>query len=214
MRKAGILLILLCTVMMSRAQDANKAQALLNEVSEKVEGYSNILIDFKYSMENMEENMKHETRGDVSLEGEKYLLNIMGTTRLFDGEKIYTIIPENEEINISTYHPGDDKAITPSKMLTFYNDGYNYEWDITQNVNGRKIQYIKLTPTNSDTEVKNILLGIDKQTKNIYNLIQTQKDGTKITITVTSLKTDQPIPETLFEFKKDRYENYYINRLD
>lgn len=214
MKKLGILVVALLTVMMSRAQNDEKAQQLLDEVSSKVENYDNILIDFKYALENTAKNVQQETRGDVSLEGEKYVLNIMGTTRLFDGKKIYTIIPEDEEVNISTYNPGDDQSITPSRMFTFYNDGYNAKWDITQDIKGRKIQYIKLTPKDSNAGIKNILLGIDKQTKHIYNLIQTQDDGTKITITVKGFKTDQPLPESLFTFNEERYKDYYINRLD
>jgi hypothetical protein len=43
----------------------------------------------------------------------------------------------------------DDNAITPAKMLTFFNNGYKYYWDILQDVKGRKIQYIKLVPISS-----------------------------------------------------------------
>lgn len=214
MKKSVLLLFALFTVALAKAQAPNNADSLLDEVSSKVENYDNILIDFKYSLENTAENVKHETRGDVSLKGEKYLLNIMGTTRIFDGNKLYTIIPEDEEINISTHDPEDEQNITPSKMLTFYNDGYKSEMDKTVDIKGRKIQYVKLTPIDSHAEIKNILLGIDKQTKHIYNLIQTQDNGTKITITVTSFKTNQPISESLFQFREDRYKDYYINRIN
>lgn len=214
MKRIGILMITLFSIVATNAQNADKTEQFLKEVSDKVKNYDNILIDFKYSLENTAENIKQETKGDVSLEGEKYVLNIMGTTRLFDGEKLYTIVPEDEEIIISNYNPEDDQNITPSKMLTFYEDGYTYKWDITQDVKGRKIQYIKLTPIDSNAEITNILLGVDLQTKHIYNLIQTQENGTKVTITVKSFKTNQPIPEALFEFQKERYEDYYINRLD
>lgn len=214
MKKLGILMVALFMATIATAQNNDKAQQLLKEVSSKVEGYNNILIDFKYTLENTAENVQQETRGDVSLQGEKYVLNIMGTTRIFDGKKIYTIIPEDEEINISTYDPQDDQSITPSKMLTFYNEGYNYKWDITQDIKGRKIQYIKLTPIDSNAEIKNILLGIDAQTKHIYNLIQTQDNGTKITITVKGFKTNQPLPASLFTFNENRYKDFYINRLD
>lgn len=215
MKKLFLGLFMLSVSVASHAQSSpSKANALLDEVSAKVEGYKNIIIDFKYALENTAENVKHETRGDVSLQGEKYLLNIMGTTRLFDGKKLYTIIPEDEEINISNYNPKDDQDITPSKMLTFYNKGYKSEWGPTQDLKGRKIQYINLTPIDSKAEIKNIQLGIDQQTKHIYNLIQTQNNGTKITITVNSFKTNQPIPASLFEFKESRYKDYYINRLD
>ncbi len=173
-----------------------------------------MVIDFKYALENTSENIHQETRGDASIKGDKYVLNFMGTTQLFDGKKVYTIIPEDEEINISNYVAEDENNITPSKMFTFYQDGYTFDWDITQNVNGRTIQYVKLTPIDSEAEVKNILLGIDKETKNIYNLIQTQPNGTKITITVKSFKTNQSLAQNLFTFDESRYSNYYINRLD
>ncbi len=197
-----------------QAQNSKPAEKLLNEVSTKVRSYDNMVIDFKYALDNSKENVHQETRGDVSIDGDKYVLNLMGTTQMFDGKKIYTIIPEDEEINISNYSEEDTNSITPSKMFTFYEDGYNYDMDIAQNVNGREIQYVKLTPKDTNAEIKNILLGIDKQTKNIYNLIQTQENGTKVTITVKSFKTNQPLAKNLFTFDEDRYSNYYINRLD
>src|SRR5690606_7745815 len=166
--KKIVLMLTLLSFGMVNAQNDDQARKFLNEVSAKVESYDNMLIDFKYSLENSAENLKQETRGDVSLQGEKYVLNIMGTTRIFDGKQLYTIIPEDQEINISNYDPSQDDLISPSKMLTFYTKGYNYAWDITQDINGRKIQYIKLTPTDANAEVKSILLGIDKQTKHIY----------------------------------------------
>ncbi|APG59150.1 LolA family protein [Christiangramia salexigens] len=198
----------------TQAQSSQKAEKLLNEVSSKVKAYDNMVIDFKYALENTAENVSQETRGDVSIDGEKYVLNLMGTTQMFDGKKIYTIIPEDEEINISNYVEEDNNSITPSKMFSFYEEGYNYEMDITQNHKGRKIQYVKLTPKDSKAEIKSILLGIDQQTKHIYNLIQTQDNGTKITITVNSFKTDQPLAKNLFTFNESRYSNYYINRID
>ena len=197
-----------------QAQSSQKAQKLLNEVSSKVKAYDNMMIEFKYALENKAENVNQETRGDVSIDGEKYVLNLMGTTQMFDGKKIYTIIPEDEEINISNYVEEDSNSITPSKMFTFYETGYNYQMDITQNVKGREIQYVKLTPKDSNAEIKNILLGIDSQTKHIYNLIQTQDNGTKVTITVKSFKTNQPLAKNLFTFNESRYGDYYINRID
>lgn len=84
--------------------------------------------------------------------------------------------------------------------------------DILQNVNGRQIQYVKLSPIDSNSQTKEILLGIDANTKHIYNLIEVGNNGTKTTITVSNLKTNQPLPDSMFSFDKDRYEalGYYI----
>ena len=192
----------------------NKAKTLLNQVSQKVKSYDNVSIDFKYVLENTTEKIKQETKGDVIMEGEKYKLNILGVTRLFDGKKLYNISTEDEEVTISTEKDNDEGAITPSKMLSFYEDGYTYAMDIEQNINGRKIQLVKLTPIDSKSEIKYILLGIDTQTKHIYNLMQIGKNGTKTTLTVNSFKTNEPLSKTLFTFDASKYKGYYINKLN
>ncbi|MEX2349884.1 MAG: outer membrane lipoprotein carrier protein LolA [Flavobacteriaceae bacterium] len=214
MKNVTCLLVAIFATTLLFAQSDQKAKNLLNEVSAKVKSYENIQIDFKYSLRNTKENINQETRGDVTLKGDKYLLDLMGTTRLFDGKKIYTIVPEDEEVIISTYSSENDEDITPSKMLTFYEKGYTYKWDIVQDIKGRKIQYIKLKPMDSNAEIKDILLGIDPQTKHIYKLIQKQDNDTEITITVNSFKTNQPLPNTLFTFDAGKYKGYYINNLD
>jgi outer membrane lipoprotein-sorting protein len=141
-------------------------------------------------------------------------LNILGITRIFDGKKLYTISPEDEEVTISKDNSDDENTITPSKMLSFYNEGYNYAMDIVQNVEGRKIQVVKLTPIDSNSEIKHVLLGIDAKTKHIYNLIEVGKNDTRTTLTVKSFKTNEPISKTLFTFDKNKYKGYYINNLD
>ena len=191
---------------------SQSATALLDQVSEKVKSYDNIVIDFKYSISNKAESLAQETRGDVSLENNKYVLNLMGTTQLFDGNKLHVIIPEDEEINIS--NPNPESSLTPSKMLTFYQKGYTATMDIEQSVNGRKIQYVKLVPTSASNEIKYILLGIDKESKHIYKQILSQTNGTEITVTVNHFKVNQPLSSTLFNFDKSKYADYYINRLD
>ncbi|MFY0481188.1 LolA family protein [Flavobacterium sp. PLA-1-15] len=196
-----------------QAQD-KKAKALLDEVTAKVKSYDNIVIDFKYSLNNSKENINQESKGNVTLKDNQYVLNFMGITKMFDGRKVYTIVPEDEEVSISSVDEKDENAITPSKMLTFFNSGYKYSWDILQNVKGRKIQYIKLIPNSSKDQRKEILLGIDTQTKHIYNLIETGKNGTKTTIVVNSFKTNQPLSKNQFTFVQSKYPKYYINKLD
>ena len=207
-----IFTILLLVVSFSiKAQNAQKAKALLDEVYNKVVSYDNIAIDFKYTLENTDANTKSETRGDATLNGDKYLVNLFGSTQLYDGKKVYTIVPDNEEVTIDD-QSDDDDTITPSKMLTFYREGHNYAWDILQNVQGRKIQYVKLTPIDSNSDIQSILLGIDVETKHIYKLIETGQNSTKTTITVNSFKTAQPLSKSLFTFDEAKYkeEGYYI----
>ena len=214
--KAKIIVSIFSLFLMISSLKAQNTQSLLSEVSNKVKSYENIQIDFKYSLENTRENVKQDTRANITLKGDNYVLNMLGVTRIFDGKTIYTIVPEDEEVTISNYSKEEDKSISVSEMLTFYENGYNYKMDIQQNIRGRKIQFIKLSPIDSNTEIKNILLGIDMQTKHIYKLIQIDSSGTSYTITVNSFKTNQPISQNLFIFDEEKYINqgYYINKLE
>ena len=206
-------LFLFLVVFSTNAQD-KKAKDLLDQVTAKIKSYQNISLDFKYSLNNSKENINQESKGNVVLQGNKYVLNLMGVTKMFDGQKTYTINPEDEEITISKFDEKDSNAITPNKMLTFFNKGYKFSWDILQNVKGRKIQYIKLVPTNPKDQRKEILLGIDTQTKNIYTLIEMGRNGTKTTLTVNSFKTNQPLSKNQFTFVESKYPNYLINKID
>jgi len=192
---------------------AQSAQSLLKEVDSKVKSYKNIVIDFKYALTNEAQGVNQETKGNVVLKGDLYELNLLGNTQIFDGKNIYTIVPENEEVNVSAVSDQDENTITPSKMLSFFNDGYTQKMDITQKVNGRTIQYVKLTPMDSNSEVNYTLLGIDTTTKHIYRLIIVQKNDTKVTITVNSFKSNQPLSTNAFVFDKSKYADYYINKI-
>ncbi|WP_394758136.1 outer membrane lipoprotein carrier protein LolA [Flavobacterium sp.] len=207
-------LLLLIYSFSVQAQDAVKAKALLDKVSANAKSYKNIQIDFKYSLQNLKENVNQENKGNVTLSGNQYLLNFMGVNKLCDGKKIYSIVAEDEEITISNIGGSEDDNDTPAKMLTFFNKGFKYAWDITQTVKGKKIQYVKLTPISSKDERKQILVGIDTKTNQIYNTISVAKNGTKITLTVNSFKTNQALPKNQFTFVQSKYPKYYINKLD
>lgn len=206
-----VTLVALLAANFTNAQGSEKAKALLDEVYEKVSSYDNISVDFRFELRNNEADINSETRGKVTLKGDKYLGDLFGTKQLYDGSKVYTIIPDNEEVTIED-KSDDENTFTPTKMLTFYKEGHTYSWDILQNVQGRKIQYVKLIPIDSNTEIKHILMGIDTVTKHIYKIIETGKNGTVTTITVNSFKTDQPLSKTLFTFDEAKYQDdgYYI----
>ena len=214
MRNYILLLWTLISFIGQAQSRSSEAQLLLDQVSAKVKGYNSMTLEFKYVLENTEEKIRQETLGDVTLQGDKYILNILGITRIYDGKLLITISPEDEEVTISSNNTTDENTITPSELLSFYEDGYSYEMDIIQKIKGREIQYIKLNPIDSDSEIKYVLLGIDSYTKHVYNLIEIGSNDTKTTLTINAFKTNQPLSNTFFYFDEKKYSDYYINKLD
>ena len=117
-------------------------------------------------------------------------------------------------MTISKQNTVEENTITPSELLNFYKEGYNYKMDIIQNVKGRKIQYIKLNPIDSNSEISYVLLGIDTTTKHVYKLIEIGNNATETTLTINTFKTNQPLSKSLFTFDTSKYSDYYINNLD
>lgn len=194
-----------------QGQSPEVAKKLLDDVSETIASFENLSFDFTYVLENRPENIRQETTGSATIKGDQYKISFLGNEQLFDGEKTYTIIPENEEITISS--PDDDSGfgINPSELLVFYKTGYAYQWDIKQNVKGRPIQFIKLIPNEENREVKYLLLGIDMRIKVIYRLIEIGNSETRTTLTLENLRTNIPLNSDFFTFDDSKYPDYYIN---
>ena len=109
------------------SQEADEAEKLLNKVSENIKSYDNIYINYTYTLSNLEEDINQTNKGSFVTENDNWKFVMLGVTRIFDGDKLYTISPDDEEVTISTQNPDDETTITPNKMLYFYEEGYNFE---------------------------------------------------------------------------------------
>tara|TARA_B100000929_G_scaffold29140_1_gene21413 strand:+ start:59 stop:724 length:666 start_codon:yes stop_codon:yes gene_type:complete len=196
------------------SQNSEEAEKLLNKVSENIKSYDNIYINYTYTLFNSEEDINQTNKGSFVTEDDKWKFVMLDVTRIFDGDKLYTISPDDEEVTISTQNPDDESTITPNKMLYFYEEGYNFEMDIVQYVGRKKIQYIKLIPMDSDAEIKYILLGVDVEFSQIYKVIETGLNDTQTTIAIVDFEVNLPLEESLFVFDKEKYKDYYMNILD
>ena len=203
---------------LSYSQDNSDAELLLNKVSENIKNYDNIYINYAYTLQNIEEDINQTNNGSFVTEDEKCRFEMLGVTRIFDGNKLYSISPDDEEVTISSQDPEDETTITPNKMLYFYEEGYYFEMDESRFVgNGqfrKKIQYVKLIPKDSEAEIKYILLGIDTEFNQIYEVIETGKNETVTTISIVDFEFNLPLDSKLFVFDEEKYKDYYMNILD
>ena len=218
MKKTGILFLSLFIATVAFAQSAEKAKSLLDEVSAKMGAYENMYIGFSQTLSNEEAGIKEGDEppitGEINLKGEKYSLNYLGNHFIYDGAKLYVINHDEKEISISDNDLSDDDGfIYPSKLLTFYKEGYNLEMGKLQNIKGKKIQFVTLNPIDSNSEIIMVELGIDVKTKHIYKLIQTGINASKTMFTITEFKKNEDLSESFFSLNKTKYlsDNYTID---
>jgi hypothetical protein len=202
------LIYLNCNSMYS--QNDSRAISLLNKVSEKIDSSVSFKISFTYTLENINEGINQNSDGSIIIKEDNYLLDFMGIKQLSDANKIYSIVPENEEIIISNVEDDDNNTIKPSKLLVFYRDGYLILWDKKEIIDDNVIQFVKLIPIDSVSDIDYLLLGIDTTTNDIKKLIEIGKNQTKTILSVKSIEYDILIEDDLFVFNKYDYPTYYI----
>ena len=193
------------------SQDQEKSRLLLDKVSKNMLSKDNMSFEFAYKLENSKEKISQEIVGNAQISGEKYKLNFMDIQQIYDGHKTYTIIPENEEINIDSGDGNSDLMIKPTNLITFYTSGYGYEWDIKQIVMGRTIQYVRLLPIEENSDVKYLLIGIDVNNLNLHKIIEIGKNGTNTTLKIINQSFNVSLPQNHFKFNPESYKDYFIN---
>ena len=194
------------------AQNDPRAEKLLAKVSNKIYLAKSYKIDFKYTLENKLEGINKDVDGTVTIQGDNYLLNFMGITQICDSNNIYSIVPENEEVIISSIEE-EEQTIKPSKLLNFYRKGYLILWDKLQSDYKSKIQFVKLIPSNSNSDIDYLLLGINISNDNISKLIEIGKNKTKTILSVDSIVFDPVLEKDIFIFNENNYKDYYIEKL-
>jgi len=192
-------------------QGHEESRLLLDKVAKNLLSKENMNFEFTYKLENSKEKITQEIEGNAQISGEKYKLNFMDIEQIYDGYKTYTIIPENEEINIESGDGNSDLMIKPTNLITFYTSGYGYEWDIKQIVMGRTIQYVKLLPIEEKSDVKYLLVGVDINNLNLFKIIEIGKNGTNTTLKIKNHSYNISLPENHFNFDTELYKDYFIN---
>ena len=210
MNKTIVLLVHIFIASLTFSQNSEKATFLLDEVSNKMESYQNMAIHFSETLSNeaagIQEGDEPPLKGNITLQGEKYNLNYLGNTFIYDGKKLYVINNEEKEITITEGDmSGDDGFIYPSKLLTFYREGYTVQMGSLKNIHNRKIQFINLTHIDSESNIVKIEFAVDLKTKHLYQLIQTGLNGSKTKFTITEFKSNQTLSNSLFSFDKEKY---------
>lgn len=212
MKTIAILFLSLFISITGYSQNSTKAKSLLDEVSTKMGAYKNMYIGFSQTLSNEEaginEGDEPPIRGKINIQDEKYNLNYLGNNFVFDGKKLYVINKEEKEVSVTEGDmSGDDGFIYPSKLLTFYKEGYNFEMGKLENIKGRKIQFVTLNPIDSTSDIVKVELGIDAKTKHIYKLIQTGSNGSKTSFTIIEFKSNLPLSKSFFSFDEEKYRN-------
>ena len=180
----------------------NSGIQLLEEVMNNAMNIEDSYYKFNITSEN--ENNLLPLSGELYIKKEKYFIDTEEIDQIFDGDKLYTIIHENEEIIVSS----DSNTFfnfTPKQIFNFFKDDFEIEIEESQDFS------LNLTARNLIQEdliyeiiIDSNLLSIKRiDIKNRVNLILSS-------FLTLSYKYNLSLPSSLFKFDKNKFNDYLL----
>ena len=180
-----------------------KSREILNRLTAKTEAYGTIKAKFNYKMKNIEADIDENTEGTLFVKGNKYRLLIADQLVISDGLTIWTYIEDAEEVQINSVEDSEE-SITPSNLLTAYNDNYKSKYIKETFQYGTTVHLIDLTPNEGKSYYK-VRLIIDKEKDQLLEITIYDKNGSTYSYIINSFIPNIELEDSHFTFNKDDY---------
>lgn len=189
---------------------AQTAQEWLDRVTNTYNQASSYYINFEFQFNEGDEVQI----GELFAVKEKFSLQVMDITQMYDGKLLYTISKDDKEVTILKPDENSNDFLTPTKILYTYKNNFTPTLDKTTTIDGVKVQQIKLTPKQSN-EYDYIIIAIDVSTKTIKMYNEYLNSGETRSIKVKEYLESLIIPRALFKFDQSKYEKdgYIVTQL-
>ena len=180
----------------------NNGIQVLEEVMNNAMNIENSYYKFNITSEN--ENDLLPLSGELYIKKEKYFIDTEEIDQIFDGDKLYTIIHENEEI-IVTSELNTFFNFTPKQIFNFFKDDFEIEIKNSQGV------YYNLIARNLIQKDLVYEIIIDSNLLSIKKIEIKNRDNLTLSSFLTlSYKFNLSLPSSLFKFDKNNYNDYML----
>lgn len=183
--------ILLVGTVVAFAQDAT---AILDKTSAALKAAGNVKIAFSLSTDG------GASDGYIKLRGQKFVVNVNGTTTWFDGTTMWSYVKQNDEVNVTTPTATEVAKMNPYSFLTFYKKGYTAKMGTSTSR-----EHEVILTGNDTSHYKKVVMRINKATNYPSYINMTSPKGLVTTISCNSLQKNQKYTDATFRFNKKNY---------
>ncbi len=180
------------------------AKAILDKLKAKYDTFLSLEVEVDLEIE-IPESDKQSLSGKMIQSGDKYRMEWGDNVILSDGENLWTILKDAEEVQLSDAESpdGEDENIlmSPKDLLNIYEKG-DYVYAFTNEVlaKGKLIQHIEFKPIDKDSEYFKIRINVDKKGQLIESIKIFSKDGSRYTLTIKNIRTNKMYESKIFRY--------------
>lgn len=195
-------LILFASVTILNAQIDERAQNILNQVSEFYSEKKTIKTEFSVNILNRDAGVDEVHSGNLLIKGNKYRLESDELIRVSDGYAIWTHFINNEELEITEFDP-EEEELTPAKIFSIYKEGFTYSFNKEYEENGRRYFEVDLLPEDTESTYSKIRLSLSEENYSIEKAIAYGTNGTIMTFKLKNSNYNMDLNDSIFIFNTD-----------
>jgi len=202
MKQLLILLFISCSAIFSAQEQDPKAKAILDDVSKTTKAFKTINADVVFTIYDKDKKVVDKPQAwKVQVKGQKFKLEIPGTTIVCDGKTLWNYNKDAKEVTIKNFDPNSEEQ-NPSTIFTMYEAGYKYRYIKETAVGAIPCHEIDLVPAVKPEKKKfhTIKLYINKSKKQVAQLKMMMKDASMQVYDIKAMKTNVDLPDAMFTF--------------
>lgn len=192
----GILLAI-SAVTYTNAQYDEDALSVLDAMSNKYKVMKGFTSSFTYSIENPSEDLSDSMTGEISIEGNKYRLDLGVQEIINNGETIWTYLQEAQEVNISEYDP-EEEELSLTNIFDAYKEGFKYM--INPEFTNSSLNVVDLIPEDHDNEIFKIRMFIKTGDATLNKFQIFEKSGNRYVYAIDKFQEKKSFPANTFVF--------------
>lgn len=202
MKKFLTSLFIACAVFLNAQDQDPKAKAILDDLSKTTKAFKTISADVTVTSYDKDKKVIEKAQNwKIMVKGDKFKLEIPGTTIVCDGKTLWNYNKDAKEVTIKSFDPKNEDQ-NPSTIFTMYESGYKYKFSKELKVGAIACYEIDLFPAVKPEKKKfhTVKLLINKTKKQILQLKMLMKDGGSQVYDIKSIKTNTEMPDAQFVF--------------
>lgn len=179
---------------------ADTPKEILAKAKNKLSAAKTVTADFTMTANGQ------TVKGNLTSKGTKFALVSNVSSNWYNGKDLYTYNNAQKETTVFKPTSSELAEVNPLLYLNLA-DGFN-----VQGTKAKKsgMETVVLIPKKTGSGVKSVMIDIDSKTFYPRSIKITPSSGQPLTIAITGLKTDVNVPDSKFEYPKDKYKNVTI----
>ena len=192
-----ILLFMISVLSVLSVWAADDATKILDKAASTFKAAGGVTISYTYDLNG------DKGKGTIKMQGKKFVNTFADHVIWFNGKTLWTLVKENEEVNVTTPTPKELAGINPYSFLNMYKSGYK----ASMGKSTATYYEVILKAISPSTSMKSVVVHILKKNYQPCYVKLATVDGIENKISVTKYITKQNFSADTFVFNPKKYPN-------